>query len=265
MAGRRRETFEAQHADRGIRAHSALVGLSGVGLGNGRQRASAGVPEEVRLGDGAERSYPPSHAESRGQCYVSHCLLDSISATAAGQGGFAGTDESAGGATEERPGNHRCELRSGAARAGSRRFDAGVTSELIQVNKSIWSANRWNRRKGMRRSVSIAVLTTTLLFGAGTITGPKNVLASAQQKPETIDVKIDNFSFGPATLTVPVGTTVTWTNRDDIPHTVVSTDGVFKSKVLDTDEKFSFTFSKAGTYPYFCSIHPKMTGKVVVQ
>ena len=118
----------------------------------------------------------------------------------------------------------------------------------------------------MWRSVSIAVLTATLLFGAGTITtGTKNVLACAQQKPETTEVKIDNFSFGPATLTVPVGTSVTWTNRDDIPHTVVSTDGVFKSKVLDTDEKFSFTFSKAGTYPYFCSIHPKMTGKVVVQ
>jgi len=118
----------------------------------------------------------------------------------------------------------------------------------------------------MRRSVSIAVLTATLLLGVGTITtGTKNVLASAQQKAETTEVKIDNFSFGPATLTVPVGTTVTWTNRDDIPHTVVSTDGVFKSKVLDTDEKFSFTFSKAGTYPYFCSIHPKMTGKVVVQ
>jgi plastocyanin len=120
----------------------------------------------------------------------------------------------------------------------------------------------------MRRSVSVAVLTATLLFGAGAIvTGTKNVLASAQQKPETTEVKIDNFSFGPAALTVPVGTTVTWTNRDDIPHTVVSTDDpkVFKSKVLDTDEKFSFTFSKAGTYPYFCSIHPKMTGKVVVQ
>ena len=82
-----------------------------------------------------------------------------------------------------------------------------------------------------------------------------------------MEVKIDNFSFGPVTLTVPVGTTVTWTNRDDIPHTVVSTDDpkTFKSKVLDTDEKFSFTFSKAGTYPYFCAIHPKMTGKVIVQ
>src|SRR6059036_3969742 len=118
----------------------------------------------------------------------------------------------------------------------------------------------------MRRSVSIAVLTVALATGVGTITvGQKNILASAQQKPETTEVKIDNFSFGPATLTAPVGTTITWINRDDIPHTVVSTDGVFKSKVLDTDEKFSFTFSKAGTYPYFCSIHPKMTGKVIVQ
>jgi plastocyanin len=93
-----------------------------------------------------------------------------------------------------------------------------------------------------------------------------NFVASAQQKPvATMEVKIDNFSFGPATLTVAVGTTVTWINHDDIPHTVVSTDSVFKSKVLDTDEKFSYTFAKAGTYAYFCSIHPKMTGAVVVQ
>jgi plastocyanin len=84
-------------------------------------------------------------------------------------------------------------------------------------------------------------------------------------QPATLEVKIDNFSFGPATLTVAVGATVTWTNRDDIPHTVVSTDKVFKSKVLDTDEKFSYTFTKAGTYPYFCSVHPKMTGSIVVQ
>jgi plastocyanin len=78
-------------------------------------------------------------------------------------------------------------------------------------------------------------------------------------------VKIDNFSFDPQTLTVAVGTTVTWTNHDDIPHTIVSTDGVFKSKVRDTDETYSYTFDKPGTYAYFCSVHPKMTGKVVVQ
>jgi plastocyanin len=91
------------------------------------------------------------------------------------------------------------------------------------------------------------------------------VKANDQPTASTAEIKIDNFSFGPQNITVGVGTTVTWTNRDDIPHTVVSTDGVFKSKVRDTDEKFSYTFTKAGTYPYFCSVHPKMTGQVVVQ
>jgi plastocyanin len=118
----------------------------------------------------------------------------------------------------------------------------------------------------MRRSVSISVLLVVLGLGMERLgAGTGNFTANAQQKPETAEVKIDNFSFGPGTLTVPAGTTVIWINRDDIPHTVVSTEGVFKSKVLDTDEKFSFTFGKAGSYPYFCSIHPKMTGKVVVQ
>ena len=120
----------------------------------------------------------------------------------------------------------------------------------------------------MRRSVSIAGLAAALVLGTlGFGAGQKSHVASAQEKPSTIEVKIDNFSFGPVTLTVPVGTTVTWINRDDIPHAVVSTDDskTFISKVLDTDEKFSFTFSKAGSYPYFCSIHPKMTGKVIVQ
>ncbi len=96
--------------------------------------------------------------------------------------------------------------------------------------------------------------------------GAKSSNVNAQEaQAASAEVKIDNFSFGPATITVAAGTTVTWTNRDDIPHTVVSDDKQFKSKVLDTDEKFSYTFSKPGTYPYFCSIHPKMTGKVVVQ
>jgi plastocyanin len=115
--------------------------------------------------------------------------------------------------------------------------------------------------------VFAASLLVTAVMGLGGFVGEhKSFTASAQEKPaSTAEVKIDNFSFGPAAITVAVGTTVTWINRDDIPHTVVSTDKVFKSKVLDTDEKFSYTFTKAGEYPYFCSIHPKMTGKVVVQ
>jgi plastocyanin len=103
------------------------------------------------------------------------------------------------------------------------------------------------------------VIAMLLLFA-----GSPRVTAN-DQPPAANAVKIDNFVFGPQTITVPVGTTVTWTNSDDIPHTAVSTDGVFKSKVMDTDEKFSYTFTKAGTYSYFCSIHPKMTGQVVVK
>jgi len=106
-------------------------------------------------------------------------------------------------------------------------------------------------------SFGLSLIAVLLLVGSARL--------SAGDQPAGAEVKIDNFSFGPQTITVPVGATVTWTNRDDIPHTVVSTDGVFKSKVRDTDEKFSYTFTKAGTYSYFCSIHPKMTGKVVVQ
>ena len=110
-----------------------------------------------------------------------------------------------------------------------------------------------------------ALLAALALAIAGLVAAGKSVTARAQPAPGTMEVKIDNFTFGPGQLTVMVGTTITWTNRDDIPHTVVSTDKVFKSKVLDTDEKFSFTFSTPGTFPYFCSIHPKMTGTVVVQ
>ena len=118
----------------------------------------------------------------------------------------------------------------------------------------------------MMRSVSTAVLLVALGLGTtGLGAESDNLTASAEQKSEAVEVKIDNFSFGPAELTVAVGTTVTWTNRDDIPHTVVSTDKVFRSKVLDSDEKFSYTFAQAGTFPYFCSIHPKMTGKVIVK
>ena len=102
----------------------------------------------------------------------------------------------------------------------------------------------------LKRSVCIQVLTAGVIATVLSFSVTLAVTASAQQAPPAaVEVKIDNFSFGPATLTVPAGTTVTWTNRDDIPHTVVSTDGAFKSKVLDTDEKFSFTFSKPGTYP----------------
>jgi len=79
------------------------------------------------------------------------------------------------------------------------------------------------------------------------------------------DVQIDNFSFSPPTATIPVGGTVTWMNKDDVPHNIVSTTHDFKSPVLDTDEQFSHRFDKPGGYEYFCSLHPKMTGRVTVE
>jgi plastocyanin len=90
-------------------------------------------------------------------------------------------------------------------------------------------------------------------------------VAAAPTAAGKAEVKIDNFSFSPTPLTVKVGTQITWTNGDDIPHTVVSDGHTFKSKVLGTGEKFTFTASKPGTYSYSCSIHPNMTGKVVVE
>jgi len=111
------------------------------------------------------------------------------------------------------------------------------------------------------RFLGLAVL--LLAFVAAT-KAPGIVAAPPADAPQ-VEVKIDNFTFAPGTITVAAGTTVRWVNHDDIPHNVVSTDKSFKSKVLDTDESFTYTFTKAGTYDYFCSIHPKMTGKVVVQ
>ncbi len=89
--------------------------------------------------------------------------------------------------------------------------------------------------------------------------------AAAGSPPCEGQVTIDNFSFTPQSLTVKAGTTVTWTNKDDVPHTVVSTTKRFRSRVMDTDEKYSYIFKDPGTYEYFCSVHPHMTGKVIVQ
>ncbi len=96
------------------------------------------------------------------------------------------------------------------------------------------------------------------------IGGP--AISAQAQAPAGPTIKIDNFVFGPEALTVAVGTTVTWINQDDIPHTVVANDKqTFKSKVMDTDERFSFTFTRPGEYGYFCSLHPHMVGKVIVK
>lgn len=90
-------------------------------------------------------------------------------------------------------------------------------------------------------------------------------LSVARAAPAPAAVTIDNFTFKAAAVTVAAGTTVTWTNNDDIPHTVRAVDGSFHSKAMDTADSYSFTFAKPGVYSYFCSLHPKMVGKVIVK
>jgi plastocyanin len=126
----------------------------------------------------------------------------------------------------------------------------------------------WNRREdtgaqALRSMNAGAVLALSLVFVSGAIGRPS--VTAAQEKPATIQVSIDNFSFGPMELTIPAGTEVTWINRDDVPHVIMSVDHKFKSRALDIDDKYSFTFQDPGTYEYFCAVHPKMTGKIIVK
>jgi plastocyanin len=103
-----------------------------------------------------------------------------------------------------------------------------------------------------------------LIFCAGISMAQRSY---AEGAPATNTVVIDNFSFSPPQLSVAVGTTVVWKNQDDMPHTIVSdaTPREFKSPPVDSGEQFSWTFSKAGTYAYFCSLHPRMTGVITVR
>ena len=111
----------------------------------------------------------------------------------------------------------------------------------------------------LKNGLALVILLGALMSG----------VAAQQGAAAGVEVKIDNFTFTPRSLRVAPGTTVTWVNRDDIPHTVVSSGEspgqLFKSKTLDTDDKFSFTFTTPGAYEYFCSLHPHMKAMVTVE
>jgi amicyanin len=111
----------------------------------------------------------------------------------------------------------------------------------------------------MRTAMAAAVLGAI----AGLVLAAGVLVASAQGTAST--VAIDNFTFSPQSLTVKAGATVTWTNKDDIPHAIAAVSKLFRSKALDTDDNYSFTFTTPGTYEYFCSLHPHMTGTIVVE
>jgi plastocyanin len=108
------------------------------------------------------------------------------------------------------------------------------------------------------RTTIIHKLCVAAAFAAATF------LSVSAQAADT-NIIIDQFTFTPQRVTVKAGATVTWINDDDIPHTVASSTKLFRSKALDTTDKFSFTFTTPGVYEYFCSVHPHMTGAIVVE
>ncbi|MFL6830600.1 MAG: cupredoxin family copper-binding protein [Sphingomicrobium sp.] len=117
----------------------------------------------------------------------------------------------------------------------------------------------------MTRGFKILTFQASVLAAGFLMMTTVATMTKAAPAPSAASVQIDNFTFKSPTITVKPGTTVTWTNGDDIPHTIVATAGAFKSKVLDTGDRFTFTFAKAGQFEYFCSLHPHMTGKVIVK
>jgi plastocyanin len=114
-------------------------------------------------------------------------------------------------------------------------------------------------RKIYTLATVVAVVALTAIHGTTAQAGQIN------RPAKTVAIDIDNFKFGMASIEVALGTTVKWTNRDDVPHTVTSSTKVFKSQALDTGEVFSYTFTEAGTFEYYCSLHPHMTGKIIVK
>jgi len=114
----------------------------------------------------------------------------------------------------------------------------------------------------LNRSLVVALLLGPVI---GAMLAFGTVTAQDATKKDANEITIDNFTFTPKELTVPVGTTVKWLNHDDIPHTIVEKKTTFRSKALDTDDSYSFTFTSAGTFDYFCGLHPHMVGQVIVK
>ena len=128
----------------------------------------------------------------------------------------------------------------------------------ISINQLRFAAARLVPNRGLVVALVLGpVMGAMLALGA--------VAAQDATKKDANEITIDNFTFTPKELTIAVGTTVKWVNHDDIPHTVVEKKTTFRSKALDTDDSYSFTFTSAGTFDYFCGLHPHMVGQVIVK
>ena len=113
-------------------------------------------------------------------------------------------------------------------------------------------------RLALDRALVVALL-------LGPVIGALLAFGAVAAQDATNVITIDNFTFSPKELTVAVGTTIKWVNHDDIPHTVVEKQTTFRSKLLDTDDAYSYTFTSAGAFDYFCGLHPHMVGQIIAK
>src|SRR5574338_50403 len=234
--------------DRGVRAHPLVDGLCRLGLGHGRLSRGPEAPRAVRLGYDPQRTHPPDYAESGRPHCLSHGPFDRLPAARAGHGTVAGPAQGPGRSASRDARHHRRRVR---ARTGSHRADRFHPRRL--------------KGRHMSRGFRILTFQTAIFVTGALMLSTLSAMSRAAPAPRAATVEIGNFTFQSPVLTVKPGTTVTWTNGDDIPHTVVANNGAFKSKVLDTGDRFSVTFAKAGQFGYFCSLHPHMTGTIIVK
>src|SRR6202035_5264689 len=250
-----------EHADRADGPPAIVDDLRAVGLGHRGRGPRARLYEALRLGDRAQRPHPPDHPESRREHHIPYREVDGIPDTGSGHRPGSRPNEGATrrGASQI-PRHTDGKLRTQQGRSRPDRQHARRLKGIVMLRPIFNPAPRRRRITLLLGAVGVASLLTAALPG---LTGAGEAVVAAAANPAA--VQIDNFAFTPATLTVTAGTTVTWKNDDDSPHRIGDKNGTFKSAALDTDDSFSHTFAAPGEYPYICTIHPYMVGKIIVK
>ena len=230
------------------------------GWGTAGRRPRARLSEALRLGDRAQRPHPPDHPEGRGQRHLPYRGFDGIPAAGAGHRSRSWADEGGarrGAAQIPRHPDGQLRPRQGRSRADRQH------ARRLRGRAMLTTINPAPRRRRIALLLGAVGVASLLAAALPELTAAGEAAVTAAASPATVN--IDNFAFAPATLTVTAGTTVTWKNEDDSPHRIGDKNGTFKSAALDTDDSFSHTFAAPGEYPYICTIHPYMVGKIIVK
>jgi Icc protein len=233
------------------------------GWGTDDSAQGARPAETLRLGKRAQRSHPPDHGEGRGQRDFSHRAFHRFSAARSWNARrLAGAAHSAAWAIAADARDRASEFRAGAARAGDHGFGAGGKIRACADGDRAMSRTATQTTTRRRAALVRALLLALCVAAAGAL-APMPV--SRADDAAAYAITIRDFAFTPRNLTIRVGSKVTWTNKDEEPHKIAEANSTFASQPLDTDGDFSYRFDTPGSYEYFCTLHPRMTGKIIVE